>query len=212
MPFSFVVILNQEHDSMKYYRKMIEQFVPVTDKEWADAIKIFREVQVKKGTLIHRSGEIFSEIWFVKSGLARSYFTDINGRDFTWQIYFRGKSKHGLNHFMDDSVSFYEQEVSMLNFEILEDSVFYVASLDDLDKFISQDKKWEHLARLWLHNTYFAATYKRVISLMSETVAEKYERLLEEYPSIFEHVKSYHIASYLGVAPQTLSKLKNESR
>ncbi len=100
----------------------------------------------------------------------------------------------------------------MLNFEILEDSVFYVASLDDLDKFISQDKKWEHLARLWLHDTYFAATYKRVISLMSETVAEKYERLLEEYPSIFDHVKSYHIASYLGIAPQTLSKLKNESR
>ena len=197
---------------MKYYRKMIEHFVPVTDKEWADAIKIFREVQVKKGTLIHRSGEIFSDIWFVENGLARSYFTDINGRDFTWQLYFRGKSKHGLNHFMDDSVSFYEQEASMLNFEILEDSVFYVASLDDLDKFISQDKKWEHLARLWLHDTYFAATYKRVISLMSETVAEKYERLLEEYPSIFDHVKSYHIASYLGIAPQTLSKLKNESR
>ncbi len=197
---------------MKYYRKMIEHFVPVTDKEWANAIKIFNEVQVKKGTLIHRSGEIFSDIWFVKNGLARSYFTDINGRDFTWQLYFRGKSKHGLNHFMDDSVSFYEQEASMLNFEILEDSVFYVASLDDLDKFISQDKKWEHLARLWLHDTYFAATYKRVISLLSETVAEKYERLLEEYPSIFDHVKSYHIASYLGVAPQTLSKLKNESR
>ncbi len=191
---------------------MIEHFVPVTDKEWADAIKIFREVQVKKGTLIHRSGEIFSDIWFVENGLARSYFTDINGRDFTWQLYFRGKSKHGLNHFMDDSVSFYEQEASMLNFEILEDSVFYVASLDDLDKFISQDKKWERLARLWLHDTYFAATYKRVISLMSETVAEKYERLLEEYPSIFDHVKSYHIASYLGIAPQTLSKLKNESR
>ncbi len=197
---------------MKYYRKMIEHFVPVTDKEWTEVTKIFREVRVKKGTLIHRSGDIFDDIWFVKNGLARSFFTDINGRDFTWQLYFRGKSKHGLNHFMDDSVSFYEQEASMLNFEILEDSVFYVTSLDNLDKFISQDKKWEHLARLWLHNTYFAATYKRVISLMSETVAEKYERLLEEYPSIFEHVKSYHIASYLGVAPQTLSKLKNESR
>jgi hypothetical protein len=113
---------------------------------------------------------------------------------------------------MDDSVSFYENSGSMLNFEVLEDAVFYVISLDELDKFISKDKKWEHLTRVWFHDTYYAATYKRVISLMSETVGERYERLLEEYPLIFKQVKSYHIASYLGVAPQTLSKLKNESK
>jgi hypothetical protein len=47
---------------------------------------------------------------------------------------------------------------------------------------------------------------------MSETAIVRYDRLLDEYPSIFDQVKSYHVASYLGVAPQTLSKLKNESR
>ncbi|MCF6324596.1 MAG: Crp/Fnr family transcriptional regulator [Gammaproteobacteria bacterium] len=197
---------------MKYFRKMIEQFITISDSEWTDACARFEKVTVSKGTVIHQSGEIFSTIWFVNSGLARSYFTDINGRDFTWQLYFRGRSKHGLNHFLDDSVSFYEKTGSMLNFEVLEDASFYVISLDELDKFISTDKKWEHLARIWLHNTYFAATYKRVISLMSETAKERYERLLDEYPGIFNQVKSYHISSYLGIAPQTLSKLKNESR
>lgn len=191
---------------------MIEQLVPVTDAEWGEASNLFKVVAVKKGEVIHHAGDVFREIWFVKSGLARSYFTDVNGKDFTWQLYFRGKSKHGLNHFMDDSVSFYEDKGSMLNFEILEDAVFYVASLEELDVFISQDKKWEHLARIWLHDTYFAATYKRLMSLMSETASERYERVMEEYPSIFSRVKSYHIASYLGVAPQTLSKLRNESR
>ena len=47
---------------------------------------------------------------------------------------------------------------------------------------------------------------------MSETAAQRYDRLLDEYPFIFRQVKSYQIASFLGVAPQTLSKLKNESR
>lgn len=197
---------------MKYYRKLIEQFISINDEEWLDALKLFKTVEVKKGELIHRSGDIFKDIWFVHSGLARSYFTDIDGKEFTWQLYFRGKSKHGLNHFMDDSVSFYEQQGSMLNFEILEDGVFYVSDLEDLDVFLAQDKKWEHLARIWLHDTYFAATYKRVISMMSETASVRYERLIEEYPTIFKQVKSYHIASYLGIAPQTLSKLKNESR
>ena len=197
---------------MKYFRKLVEQYISVDDKEWSLACDGFNKVSVKKGTIVHQAGDVFSDIWFIKSGLARSYFTDINGRDFTWQLYFRGKSKHGLNHFMDDSVSFYENSGSMLNFEVLENAVFYVISLDELDKFISKDKKWEHLARVWLHDTYYTATYKRVISLMSETVGERYERLLEEYPRIFKQIKSYHIASYLGVAPQTLSKLKNESR
>ncbi|PCK32885.1 Crp/Fnr family transcriptional regulator [Pseudoalteromonas piscicida] len=197
---------------MKYFRKMIEQYIPVHDDEWASACGIFSIKYVKKGTMVHHAGEVFSEIWFIKSGLARSYFSDMNGKEHTWQLYFRGKSKHGLNHFMDDSVSFYEKTGSMLNFEILEDSVFYVASLEALDKFISQDKKWEILARIWIHSTYYAATYKRVLSLMSETAAQRYDRLLDEYPFIFKQVKSYHIASYLSVAPQTLSKLKNESR
>ncbi|BCL72583.1 cAMP-binding protein [Vibrio nigripulchritudo] len=197
---------------MKYFRKMIEGVVPVTDAEWDNFKLIFKTVTVRKGEIVHRSGYIFKEIWFIKSGLARSYFTDVNGKDFTWQLYFRGKSKHGLNHFMDDSVSFYEKQGSMLNFEVLEDSVFYVATLEDLDVIISQDKKWERLARIWLHDTYFSATYKRLMSLMSETATERYERIIEEYPSIFTRVKSYHIASYLGIAPQTLSKLKNESR
>lgn len=193
---------------MNYFKKLIEHFITINDEEWLEAKGIFKKASVKKGVIVHQAGEVFSNIWFIKSGLARSYFIDINGKEYTWQLYFRGKSKHGLNHFMDDSVSFYENTGSLLSFEILEDSTFYVASLEDLDKFISKDKKWEYLTRLWLHDTYYSATYKRVISLMSENVAQRYERLLEEYPSIFDRVKSYHIASYLGIAPQTLSKLK----
>ncbi len=193
---------------MKYFKKMIEQFITVDHEEWDYIRSKLKKIEVKKGETIHTAGEVFSDIWFVKSGVARSYFTDVNGKDFTWQLYFRGKTKHGLNHFLDDSVSHYENTGSMLNFEALEDSVFYTISLSELDAFISTSKKWEHLTRIWLHDTYFAATYKRVISLMSETAKERYERLLDEYPLIEKQVKSYHIASYLGIAPQTLSKLK----
>ncbi len=193
---------------MRYLRKMIEQYVDVLDDEWQDFANQCVKKTLKKGDIVHHAGDVFSDIWFIKSGLARSYFTDMKGRDFTWQLYFRGKSKHGLNHFMDDSVSHYENEGSLLHFEILEDATFYVIHLDKLEKIISQKKKWEYLTRIWLHDTYFAATYKRVISLMSENVEEKYKRLLDEYPNIFDKVKSYHIASYLGIAPQTLSKLR----
>ena len=194
---------------MKYLKKLITKHISIDEEEWNELTSKFKQVIVKKSTTISSAGDIFSDFYFIKSGLARSYFTDLNGKDFTWQIYFRGKSKYGLNYFMDDSVSYYENDASMLHFETLEDSVFYKISLKEMDNFLnSADKKWEHLTRIWLHDTYFSSTYKRVLSLMSEDVEQRYERLLLEYPNIFQRVKSYHIATFLGIAPQTLSKLK----
>ena len=74
---------------MKYFRKLVEQYISVNDKEWSLACDRFNKVSVKKGTIVHLAGNVFSDIWFIKSGLARSYFTDINGRELTWQLYFR---------------------------------------------------------------------------------------------------------------------------
>ncbi len=77
-----------------------------------------------------------------------------------------------------------------------------------MDVIFDMNTKWQQLGRRMVHDTWYASTYKRVISLMSESAEEQYQRLLREYPTIFDKVKSYHIASYLGIAPQTLSKLR----
>jgi len=193
---------------MKFLRREIEKSIVITDEEWEFVASKFRSKSVKKGEIVHYAGDIFSDIWYIKSGLARSYFIDNKGRDFTWQLYFNDESMSKINLFMDDSVSYYEQSGSLLSFEILEDAEFEIISMRDMDAVFDMGIKWQHLGRMMIHNTWYAATYKRVLSLMSETVEEQYQRLLQEYPTIFEKVKSYHVASYLGIAPQTLSKLR----
>lgn len=194
---------------MKYLKKLIKNYIDIEDEEWNSICSKFEKVNFKKGEIVSFAGDVFEDFYFIESGLARSYFIDLNGKDFTWQLYFRGKSKYGLNLFMDDSVSYYEQKASKLHFEILEDSYFYKISLKAMDDFLdTADKKWQYLVRVWLHDTYFTSTYKRTLSLMSENTKDRYLRLIDEYPDIFKRVKSYHIASYLGIAPQTLSKLK----
>jgi CRP-like cAMP-binding protein len=194
---------------MKYLKKLIQKHISIEEYEWKDLNSRFQRVEFKRGDLISRAGDIFEDFYFIKSGIARSYFTDIDGKDFTWQLYFRGKSRYGLNLFMDDSVSYYEKSGSMLYFEVLEDAVFYKISLKNMDEFLKiSDKKWEYLARIWIHDTYFSSTYKRTLSLMSESAKKRYERVLDEYPDIFKRVKSYHIASFLGITPQTLSRLR----
>jgi len=198
---------------MKYLRKELEKSIEITDEEWKFVSSKFKPKSSKKGEIIHYAGEIFSEIWYIKSGLARSYFIDNNGKDFTWQLYFNDESMSKLNLFMDDSVSYYEQSGSLLSFEILEDAEFEIISMIDMDAIFDMNIKWQQFGRMMIHNTWYASTYKRVVSLMSENAEERYQRLLREYPTIFEKVKSYHIASYLGIAPQTLSKLrKSESK
>jgi len=198
---------------MQYLKKELEKSIEITDEEWEFIRSKFKSKSAKKGEIVHYAGDIFSEVWYIKSGLARSYFIDNNGKDFTWQLYFNDESMSKLNLFMDDSVSYYEQSPSLVSFEILEDAEFEVISLDDMDAMFNLNMKWQQFGRMMIHDTWYASTYKRVISLMSETAQERYDRLLKEYPTIFEKVKSYHVASYLGIAPQTLSKLrKSESK
>ena len=193
---------------MKYLRQELEKSIEITEKEWDFIRSKFKSKSVKKGEIIHYAGDVFSEVWYIKSGLARSYFIDNNGKDFTWQLYFNDESMSKINLFMDDSVSYYEQSGSLVSFEVLEDAEFFVISIKDLDKIFDMNMKWQHFGRMMIHDTWYASTYKRVLSLMGENAEERYARLLKEYPTIFDKVKSYHIASYLGIAPQTLSKLR----
>ncbi len=198
---------------MNYLRAELEKSLEITEQEWEHICSKFKPKSAKKGEIVHYTGDIFSDIWYIKSGLARSYFIDNNGKDFTWQLYFNDESMSKINLFMDDSVSYYEQSPSLVSFEILEDAEFEVISVADLDELFDMNMKWQHFGRMMIHDTWYASTYKRVLSLMGESAQERYVRLLKEYPTIFEKVKSYHVASYLGMTPQTLSKLrKSESK
>ena len=114
---------------MQYLKTELEKLIMIEEDEWAYVTSKFKIKSAKKGEIIHHVGEIFSEVWYIKSGLARSYFIDNNGKDFTWQLYFNDESMSQINLFMDDSVSYYEQTGSLVSFEILEDAEFFVVSI-----------------------------------------------------------------------------------
>ncbi len=83
---------------MNYLRAELEKSIEITDEEWAVVRSKFKPKLAKKGEIVHYAGDVFSDIWYIKSKLARSYFIDNNGKDFTWQLYFNDESKSlGLN-------------------------------------------------------------------------------------------------------------------
>lgn len=159
--------------------------------------------------MIHYAGDVMNRVYYIVSGVAKSSFLDTQDKEFIWQIYFNSGNKERKNIILDDSVSYVEQEGSFLNFEALSDVVCYYIEWKDLEVLFASDLKWQYLARMLTYEAY-AISYKRVISIMGENATQRFLRLLKENPSLFEHVKSYHIASYLGITPQSLSRLKNE--
>ena len=198
---------------MNILRKELEKIITISDEEWNKVVSKFHFKSANKGEVIHFAGDIFNDVWYIKSGLARSYFMNEKGKDLSWQLYFYDEEDMSkINLFMSDAVSSNEKIPSMLTFEILEDATFYVISTSDLNTLFDMDKKWEKLGRILVRDDWYAVTFRRVISIMGDTAQERYTKLLINHPNIFKKVKLQYIASFLGIAPQTLSKIRKNAK
>lgn len=198
---------------MNKLRKKLEQIIEITDSEWTQINRLFHSKSFKKKSIIQREGKVFNDVYFLQSGSARSYFQDPEGKEITWQLYFNDDSSSLINLLLDDSISHYENKGTPLTFEALGDCEFLVISLSKLEELYQSDNKWQYLGRIISHNVYFKSTFERSLSLLSSNATKMYGDLIEKHPQVLSHFKSHIIASYLGITPQTLSKIrKPESR
>jgi CRP-like cAMP-binding protein len=144
----------------------------------------------------------------INSGIARSYIIKEDGKDFTWHFHFSNENSANLkNFFIVDYASFTHQEPSKMNFEALEDCEVIIIDYQVLEKLYNSDIKWQFLGRIIAQEAYYL-THHRTISLLTLTSQERLDDLVNEYPNIFEQVPHYHIASFLGISPQHLSRLR----
>ena len=149
-----------------------------------------KEIAVTKGQVLQSSGELNSKIYFVKSGLLRSYSIDKKGKEHIFMF-------APENWTLADSVS--RETPSELFIQALEDSVIVV-----------KDKKLENISSAEPLVKRIDVLQKRVIMLMSSSAIERYEHFIETYADIVQRVPQRMIASYLGVTPETLSAAKKD--
>lgn len=192
-----------------HLKMLIQSMISLEDQEWEFIIKNSSYRTLGKKEIIHTQGDVFDEVWLLINGSARSYLLDENGKLITWQLYFKSRIHNKLsNLILDDSTSYYENKGSNLFFETIDKSDFLVLKLSFLEDLFQSNMKWQYLGRLISHNVYYSNAQQRALSLMSASAQNRYDDLLETYPDIHDLTKSQYIASYLNVAPQTLSKLK----
>ncbi len=149
-----------------------------------------KEIKVKKGQILQHNGELNSKIYFVKSGLLRSYSIDKKGKEHIFMF-------APENWTISDGVS--PKLPCELFIEAIEDSEILVR-----EKNIEHERNVDSLIRR------INVLQKRVIMLMSSSAIDRYEHFIETYSEIIQRVPQKMIASYLGVTPETLSAVKKD--
>jgi CRP-like cAMP-binding protein len=171
----------------------------VTNEIRQALISIFHEFKVKKGATFLQEGAICNYIYIVESGLVRQYFYK-NGIDITEHFAGEGEGFICLE-------SFIERKPSKLIVEALEDSVIYGINKDELNELTEKYRDIELMYRGLLELS-LVMSQRRMYSMLFETARERYNNFMKVSPFLINRVPSMYIASYLGITPETLSRVK----
>ena len=158
------------------------------------------EVILKKKEYLLRQGQVCSFIGFVETGVLRSYI-EKEGEDYISDFHFQGS-------FATSYRSFLTIEASVGSIQALENSVLYCLSKSNYDQLLQTSNEGYKLGK-YIADTLFIKKCRKETSLLMDDALERYKLLLRTYPHIEQHVSQYHIASYLGIKPESLSRLKS---
>jgi CRP-like cAMP-binding protein len=180
----------------------IDQIVNLTLDEKIAIEKAFDTFSIAKGDLWVKQGEICNQVGFVVSGKLRNFYINETGNEVT--CYFVSPE-----NFISSFTSFLTNTPASENISALEDSMLRVVSKKDLEELCERVPKMQIFRRVIAENL-FITMEKRIFMLQSKSAHERYENILKESPEIILSVPLQYTASFLGITPQHLSRLRKE--
>lgn len=182
-------------------RTHVSKLVPLTDEEFPACTSLILPKRLRKGAYLVQEGEVSKYVAFVTSGLLRSYGIDKKGEERIVQFGLEG-------WWITDLYSFLTGKPGTQYIDAMEDSDVLLVDSATYEKLCTTVPKFERYFRILLQNNYIA-THRRLLSSISLSAEERYLQMLEEYPTIVQRVAQRHIASYLGITPEALSRIRN---
>jgi CRP/FNR family transcriptional regulator, anaerobic regulatory protein len=179
--------------------KNIARFIPLNQQEQEFFITKLQPKQFKKRELILQEGEVCSHVYFINSGCLR-YFYNIDGQENTAQFFFE-------NAWYTDFDSFLTGRPSKLNIQALEKTEVLMLSSKNIHELYDEIPKFERLGRKMAENA-FLGVRSRNEMLENFTAEERYLNLIKERPKVMERVPQHFIASYIGIKPESLSRIR----
>lgn len=184
----------------KIVEAISEQFNPLSEACMQELISCSEVLQFDEPTIIVKEGQYADKTYFIYKGGARAYYRK-DGKDITDWFAFE-------NHFISAVNSFFTGVPSYYYIEVFEPSTLLALSKSDVDRLSMTYPEFGLLGYQIVVKTMLQLQH-RVVSLQFETAKQKYENLLQVYPQITLRVPLTHIASYLGITLETLSRIRN---
>ena len=183
-------------------RAFFERSVPLTDEQF-DLIKNqFTQRKLKKYETLIRAGEVAKFGIFVASGCLRTYTIDNKGKEHILQFSVENWWTGDLNSFVTSTPTIY-------NIDALEDSEVLLFSDAAMQKVMSYVPAMAEYYQSGLQKS-TSAKNERIVASLSATAEERYDSFLKTYPTIAQRVPQHMIASYLGISPETLSRIRKQ--
>lgn len=162
----------------------------------------FEKLTLKKGTLLLKTNEIVHNQYFVYNGCLRTYFIDPYGKEHTIQFAIK-------DWWISDYTAFFSTEKAIMNIEVIKDATLYKISKKNIDTLYQDVPILETFFRKKMERA-FGGFQKRIVASLALSAKERYISFINTYPNIQKSVKNYHIASYLGVTTESLSRIRKE--
>ena len=179
--------------------ELISKNIELTAEEYDTMDELIPIKQFKKGIVLLKEGQISKESYFVIEGLVRKYYV-INGDDRTTDFYSEHDSVASIQSYMNKTPAKHY-------FECLEDCKLAVLSYENEQELFKKVPKYETLCRMSME-TDFGAQQETLAKFMISSPEERYISLLATRPELLQRVPQYYLASYLGIKPESLSRIR----
>jgi CRP-like cAMP-binding protein len=182
--------------------KSIKEKVSLNVEEFETLKPFFIPKKVRKRQYVLNAGDVCQYITFVEKGLLRSFTVDDEGNEHVVQFAIEG-------WWISDMGSFVSGMDALYNIEALEDSELLHLKKQSMEELLDKLPAMERFFRILMQNN-IVALQRRVIAYMSLSAEEKYLKLLDVAPDIMTRASQQHIASYLSITPETLSRVRKK--
>ena len=177
----------------------IQYLINLNSKEVELTKTLFREKFIKKGDFFLAEGQVCKQAGFIVKGLMR-YYINHEGEEKTYNF-----AKE--NNFICNYESFVPQTPTTKIIQALEDCEILQISYEDLQTFYKSIHEGEKFGRLVIEQV-FIQLIQDLGSFYTDTPEYRYEKFINNFPDLQQRVSQYHIASYVGVKPQSLSRIR----
>jgi len=166
-----------------------------------------RLVRVARGELFLNNGQVCNDVYFIVEGRGVSYFTDTKGKTTTWFFHFNSPDAQVKNIFAVDYRSFLSDRPSDLSIQATSE----IIAIHLTKRQIELLTEGSDILETWiakLNEKSLIMAYNRIATLLIFSATERYEQLLRDEPYLLDLFSNYHIATYLNITPQSLSRIR----